>query len=39
MLTVTENGEVDNPLFRFLSRYVFGHTGTMDKLFATLMGR
>jgi uncharacterized protein YndB with AHSA1/START domain len=28
-LRITENGEVYNPLFRFLSRFVFGHTGTM----------
>lgn len=30
-LTITENGEVYNSLFRFLSRYVFGHTATMEK--------
>ena len=29
-LTITENGEVYNPIFRFLSRFVFGHTSTMD---------
>jgi len=29
-LTITENGEVYNPLFRFLSRYAFGHTATLD---------
>ena len=28
-LRITENGEVYNPLFRFLSRFVFGHTPTM----------
>jgi len=28
-LRITENGEVYNPLFRFLSRFVFGHTATM----------
>jgi hypothetical protein len=27
---ITENGEVPNVLFRFLSRFVFGHTATMD---------
>ena len=27
---ITESGEVPNVLFRFLSRFVFGHTGTMD---------
>ena len=29
-VTITENGEVYNPIFRFLSRFVFGHTSTMD---------
>ena len=28
-LTVTEDGEVYNPLFRFMSRFVFGHEATM----------
>ena len=30
LLRITENGEVSNPMFRFLSRYVFGHTATME---------
>jgi hypothetical protein len=30
-LTITENGEVYNPVFRFVSRYVMGHTATIDK--------
>jgi polyketide cyclase/dehydrase/lipid transport protein len=30
-LVITENGDVYNPLFRFMSRFVFGHTGTIDK--------
>jgi hypothetical protein len=29
-LTITERGEVYNPLFRFLSRFAFGHTATID---------
>lgn len=29
-VTVTEDGEVYNPVFRFLSRFVFGHYGTME---------
>ncbi len=29
-LTVTENGEVYNPIFRFVSRFVMGHTATID---------
>ncbi|MFO7893476.1 MAG: SRPBCC family protein [Longimicrobiales bacterium] len=28
-LTITENGEIHNPLFRFMSRYVFGHDATI----------
>jgi uncharacterized protein YndB with AHSA1/START domain len=30
-LTITENGEVYNPLFRVMSRFVFGHTATIDR--------
>jgi uncharacterized protein YndB with AHSA1/START domain len=29
-IAITENGEVYNPLFRFMSRFVFGHTATME---------
>ena len=29
-VTITEEGEVYNPFFRFMSRFVFGHTATMD---------
>ena len=29
-LTVTENGEVYNPLFRFVSRFIMGHAATID---------
>jgi len=35
-LTITENGEVYNPLFRFMSRFVFGHTATIEKYLADL---
>jgi Polyketide cyclase / dehydrase and lipid transport len=35
-LTITERGEVYDPLFRFLSRFVFGHTGTIDSFLAAL---
>jgi len=38
-LTITENGEVYNPLFRFVSRYVMGHTGTIDKYLTALAAR
>lgn len=29
-LTITERGEVHNIIFRFMARYIFGYTGTMD---------
>jgi hypothetical protein len=29
-LTITEDGWVANPIFRFLSRFVFGHHARMD---------
>ena len=35
-LRITENGEVYNPLFRFLSKFVFGHTATMRTYLAAL---
>ena len=35
-LRITEDGEVYNPLFRFLSRFVFGHTSTIDAYLASL---
>jgi hypothetical protein len=35
-LTITERGEVYNPVFRFLSRFVFGHTGTIDSFLDAL---
>lgn len=35
-LTVVERGEVYNPVFRFVSRYVVGHTRTLDAYFTDL---
>lgn len=29
MLTITEDGEVYNPIFRFVSRFIFGHAKTI----------
>ncbi|HUD13497.1 MAG TPA: hypothetical protein VMQ56_07565, partial [Terracidiphilus sp.] len=29
-LTITEDGEVYNPVFRFVSRFVMGQTATQD---------
>jgi hypothetical protein len=31
VLAITENGEVYNPLFRFVSRFIMGHTATIEK--------
>ncbi|HEX7295036.1 MAG TPA: SRPBCC family protein [Pyrinomonadaceae bacterium] len=33
---ITEDGEVSNVLFRFMSRYVFGQTGTMETYLKSL---
>jgi uncharacterized protein YndB with AHSA1/START domain len=30
VVTVTEHGSVSNPVFRFVSRFVMGHTATID---------
>jgi hypothetical protein len=38
-LTITERGEVYNPLFRFMSRFVFGHTATIEAFLAALSER
>lgn len=35
-LTVTEEGEVYNPIFRFLSRFIFGHTKTIEEYLISL---
>jgi len=35
-VTITENGEVYNPLFRLMSRFVFGHTATIDRYLTDL---
>ena len=35
-LTITERGEVYNPIFRFMSRFVFGYTGTMESCLKAL---
>lgn len=35
-VTLTERGQVFNPIFRFLSRFVFGHTATMERFLADL---
>ena len=35
-LRITENGEVYNPIFRFVSRFVLGYTGTIDAYLKSL---
>ena len=38
-VTITEEGEVSNVLFRFMSRYIFGHTATLDGYLSSLAKR
>ena len=38
-LTITERGEVYNPVFRFMARFVFGYTATMDSCLRALETR
>lgn len=35
-LRITEDGEVYNPVFRFVSRFVFGHHATIEKYLSDL---
>ncbi|HJT29617.1 MAG TPA: SRPBCC family protein [Pyrinomonadaceae bacterium] len=35
-VTIREDGEVSNVLFRFMSRYIFGQTSTIDAYLASL---
>jgi uncharacterized protein YndB with AHSA1/START domain len=35
-VTITERGEVYNPLFRFMSRFVFSRTATMERVLRQL---
>jgi len=37
-ISITEEGEISNVIFRFASRYVFGQTATMDS-YLTALGR
>ena len=38
-ITITENGEVYHPIFRFVSKFVMGHTATIDKYLTSLSAR
>ena len=35
-LTITERGQVYNPFFRFMSRFILGYYGSIDSFFASL---
>jgi hypothetical protein len=35
-LTITEHGEIYNPVFRFVARYVQGYTATIDNYLKAL---
>jgi uncharacterized protein YndB with AHSA1/START domain len=39
LLTITEEGEVYNPVFRFVSRFIMGHTRTIDQYLTDLRKR
>lgn len=35
-VTITEHGEVYNPVFRFISRFIMGHAGTLEAYLVNL---
>jgi hypothetical protein len=37
-LTITEDGEVDNPFFRFVARFIIGYTKSIDTYLGDLAG-
>ena len=39
IVSITEDGEVYNPIFRFMSRFVFGHAATLDEFARNLEAR
>lgn len=39
LLTITENGEVYNPVFRFVSLVIIGHTATIDAYLKALKAK
>ena len=38
-LRITEDGEIHNPVFRFVARFIFGYEGTMNAYFTALAAR
>lgn len=39
LVTITEDGEVSNPFFRFMSRFVFGYQATLNEFVKNLDAR
>ena len=39
VMRITEDGYVNNPVFRFMSRFVFGYTDTLDSYMKSLGGK
>jgi Polyketide cyclase / dehydrase and lipid transport len=39
LLTITERGEISNVLFRFMARYLFGHTASINAYLNALSSR
>lgn len=35
-IRITENGEIYNPIFRFMARFVFGYAATMEQMLKSL---
>ena len=38
-VTITEDGEIYNPFFRFMARFIFGYTATMERNLRDLSAR
>jgi uncharacterized protein YndB with AHSA1/START domain len=38
-LTITEDGEIYNPVFRFVARFILGYTGTMEAYLRALAAK
>jgi ribosome-associated toxin RatA of RatAB toxin-antitoxin module len=38
-LTITERGEIYNPIFRFMAKFVFGYTSTMESYLKSLSNK
>jgi len=38
-LTITEDGEIYNPIFRFVARFILGYTGTMESYLRALAAK